>query len=285
MKEYYKILGLERGASIEEVREAKNALLLMWHPDFYQRNPEFAQAAEEKTKLINDAYDKIIRYIETGEEPLSRPKPSSSGNKRHADTQAEYERNRAEQERIAKERAAERERLERERVEQERIRQEYKKRVNKVFLVCLVSVLIIPLLLLSIFLTSRDKVQSIPISEDEVRSVKTQAPYNQSDIDELTGSSTFAGVWRGNLSGLPFELQIWEHDDKWEATISFRAAPVTLAAPETLIVIGRKRKPETFYLYRPADVAYISMFNVNGVMNFAYVDSGTVRNVTLKKIR
>ena len=108
---------------------------------------------------------------------------------------------------------------------------------------------------------------------------KITPPSNQSDIDEPGGSPTFAGTWRGNLSGLPFELQIWQDGGQWKATISFRGNV------ENLQVLGRKRDPETFYLYRPADVSHISMFIVEGNMNFAYLDSGTVRNVTLKRVR
>jgi len=102
---------------------------------------------------------------------------------------------------------------------------------------------------------------------------------NQSGIDEPGGSPMFAGTWWGNLSGLPFELRIWQDDGQWKATISFRGKV------EDLQVLGRKRDPETFYLYRPVDVSHISMFTVEGNMNFAYLDSGTVRNVTLKRVR
>jgi len=108
---------------------------------------------------------------------------------------------------------------------------------------------------------------------------KVDPPGTPAGIDEPGGSPMFAGAWLGNLSGLPFELQIWQDDGQWKATISFRGKV------ENLQVLGRKRNPETFYLYRPADVSHISMSMVEGNMNFAYLDSGTVRNVTLKRVR
>jgi len=47
----YAILGVERGASIRDVRRARNRLLLLWHPDRTQ-DPQ----AAEQTSRINAAY-------------------------------------------------------------------------------------------------------------------------------------------------------------------------------------------------------------------------------------
>ena len=51
-KDYYKILGLERNASEDEVRKAYRKLAMQYHPD---RNPNDKQA-EERFKEINEAY-------------------------------------------------------------------------------------------------------------------------------------------------------------------------------------------------------------------------------------
>ena len=51
-KDYYKILGVERNASEEEIRKAYRKLALQYHPD---RNPDDKQA-EERFKEINEAY-------------------------------------------------------------------------------------------------------------------------------------------------------------------------------------------------------------------------------------
>lgn len=52
MKDYYKILGVPRDASLEEIKKAYRRLALKYHPD---RNPGDKEA-EEKFKEINEAY-------------------------------------------------------------------------------------------------------------------------------------------------------------------------------------------------------------------------------------
>lgn len=52
MKDYYRILGVERGASDEEIKRAFRKLARKYHPDHNPDNKE----AEEKFKEINEAY-------------------------------------------------------------------------------------------------------------------------------------------------------------------------------------------------------------------------------------
>ncbi len=52
-KDYYKILGVERNASEEEIKRAYRKLALKYHPD---KNPD-DKKAEERFKEINEAYD------------------------------------------------------------------------------------------------------------------------------------------------------------------------------------------------------------------------------------
>ena len=52
-KDYYKILGVERNASEEEIKRAYRQLALKYHPD---KNPD-DKKAEERFKEINEAYD------------------------------------------------------------------------------------------------------------------------------------------------------------------------------------------------------------------------------------
>ena len=52
-KDYYKILGVERGANEAEIKSAFRKLALKYHPDRNAGN----NSAEEKFKEINEAYE------------------------------------------------------------------------------------------------------------------------------------------------------------------------------------------------------------------------------------
>jgi curved DNA-binding protein len=51
-EDYYKLLGLEKGATAEDIKKAYRKLALKWHPD---KNPN-NKAAEERFKKISEAY-------------------------------------------------------------------------------------------------------------------------------------------------------------------------------------------------------------------------------------
>ena len=70
-KDYYKILGVARGASDDEIKKAYRKLALKYHPDKNQNS-----GAEEKFKQIGEAYDVLSDskkkqiYDQYGEEGL-----------------------------------------------------------------------------------------------------------------------------------------------------------------------------------------------------------------------
>merc|ERR1712130_303512 len=72
-KDYYKILGVEKGAGEEEVKKAYRKMALKFHPD-KNKEPD----AEEKFKEIAEAYevlsdaDKRAAFDRYGEEGLSK---------------------------------------------------------------------------------------------------------------------------------------------------------------------------------------------------------------------
>ena len=56
----YEVLGVSRGASQEEIKEAYRELVKKYHPDKYQGNP-LADLAEEKLQEVNEAYDMLTK--------------------------------------------------------------------------------------------------------------------------------------------------------------------------------------------------------------------------------
>jgi molecular chaperone DnaJ len=65
-KDYYKILGVPRSATREEVSRAYKQLAAKYHPDKHHTNPLY-DLAEEKFKEINEAYHAIVgeEYVYT----------------------------------------------------------------------------------------------------------------------------------------------------------------------------------------------------------------------------
>jgi hypothetical protein len=53
------LLGLEPGASPEEIKQAWRDLAQVWHPDRFSGNERLQEKAQEKLKEINQAYEKL----------------------------------------------------------------------------------------------------------------------------------------------------------------------------------------------------------------------------------
>ena len=56
----YKVLGVNEGATNEEIRAAYLSLVKKYHPDKYT-DPDMTQIANEKLKEINEAYDQLTK--------------------------------------------------------------------------------------------------------------------------------------------------------------------------------------------------------------------------------
>lgn len=63
----YEVLGLQQGASDEEIKKAYRNLSRKYHPDANINNPNKA-AAEEKFKQVQQAYDQIMKEKQQGTE-------------------------------------------------------------------------------------------------------------------------------------------------------------------------------------------------------------------------
>jgi hypothetical protein len=58
----YSVLGVNRGADLEEIRSQYKEKLLQYHPDRVQHlGREFHDMAEQRTKEITEAYQQILR--------------------------------------------------------------------------------------------------------------------------------------------------------------------------------------------------------------------------------
>ncbi|MCC8123507.1 MAG: DnaJ domain-containing protein [Oscillospiraceae bacterium] len=65
MSDPYSVLGVDPGASDDEIKRAYRELARKYHPDNYQNNP-LSDLAEEKMKEVNEAYEAINRQRASG---------------------------------------------------------------------------------------------------------------------------------------------------------------------------------------------------------------------------
>jgi uncharacterized protein YjbI with pentapeptide repeats len=73
----YKVLGLEPGASLEEVNQAYKDLAFIWHPDrIPSDNPRLQQKAADKLKEINHARDQLRLAQRNGKSKTAQAKRS-----------------------------------------------------------------------------------------------------------------------------------------------------------------------------------------------------------------
>lgn len=77
MKDPYSVLGVDKNATEEEIKNAYRELARKYHPDNYADNP-LSDLAGEKMKEINEAYDAIINNRRTGKKSSGGSYSSSS---------------------------------------------------------------------------------------------------------------------------------------------------------------------------------------------------------------
>ncbi|MBH70098.1 MAG: molecular chaperone DjlA [Flavobacteriales bacterium] len=64
LEKYYKILGINNSASIDEVKKAYRKMAMKYHPDKLQGvSSDIVKLAEEKFQLVQDAYENIMKSI------------------------------------------------------------------------------------------------------------------------------------------------------------------------------------------------------------------------------
>lgn len=82
-KDYYKILGVDKKATEQEIKKAYRALALKYHPDKNTGTEEEKKEAEKKFKEISEAYailsnpEKRKRYDMGGDEMFTEGKRST----------------------------------------------------------------------------------------------------------------------------------------------------------------------------------------------------------------
>lgn len=91
MNDPYKVLGVSRNSSDDDIKRAYRDMAKKYHPDNYLNNP-LNDLAQEKMKEINEAYDEILKQ-RAGKHNTDTS--SSQGSYRYGGGNAEYARIRA----------------------------------------------------------------------------------------------------------------------------------------------------------------------------------------------
>jgi len=66
IKACYKLLEIEPGCSVEELKRSRKELVQVWHPDRFSNDERLQIKAEERVKQINAAYDTLYPLVLKG---------------------------------------------------------------------------------------------------------------------------------------------------------------------------------------------------------------------------
>ena len=134
IKKLYKLLDLEHGASIENVKKAFRELSHIWHPDNHFKKSESVQArAEEKFKEISQAYQELKEHLDKEDRSVQEEREAEETRKSKEEEARQEEKARQEREEERRvEEQKKREQEERARKERERKERAYREEtVNK----------------------------------------------------------------------------------------------------------------------------------------------------------
>jgi len=102
---YFKILELNSNATLDDVESAYRSLITVWHPDRFQQNKDLRKKAEEKTKILNEAYSELKANFKAEQYFANKKNSSYSTNTSRENTSANQTRakyHNAEQDRFNK---------------------------------------------------------------------------------------------------------------------------------------------------------------------------------------
>ena len=74
LRSAYAVLGLQPGASLQEVKQQFKTLVRRWHPDRFANDPQGKAEANDRLRVINQAYSTILQS-RFGEASQSRREP------------------------------------------------------------------------------------------------------------------------------------------------------------------------------------------------------------------
>lgn len=185
--ECFHLLESKPNATIDELKSARKELLQVWHPDKFSGNPKLAKRALEKSKQINDAFDRLLTYFKSGqnnweqEKTRTEEKQDSSASSQRANDQkvredaaankrkAEESRKQRESEKRAEREKAECEQAQRE--DQERLAEivrNRKRKATQYFVYAIAGLLAVIIVVSGFFFLSRPSIVSNQPSAAEV---------------------------------------------------------------------------------------------------------------------
>lgn len=82
IEHWYRLLDLEPGASLEQIKQAHRELVKIWHPDRFSSDPKLTKRTNEKLKQINHAYESLARYLAAKSQPQAQAASTTSSRPR-----------------------------------------------------------------------------------------------------------------------------------------------------------------------------------------------------------